>query len=369
MKSSQTFLAVRAFALILSLALGLAACHHTEPSDPETASSAQPSEKPIHYIAAAEQPIHETLELAAKVQADPTRTFRVFPPASGRILGIEVKPGDIVSKGQALAMLDSSDAASARSDFAKAKIEADRATRAADRDKVLFEHGAIAEKDYIDSRAQSESAAAELARAEQRLEMLDINPGANGVRVPLLSPGRGVVLTVNAAPGEFSRSLETADPLITIADLSTVWIVGEVYEKDIAKIQSGKQVGVTIDAYPGRQWSGRIESLSGVLDPTTRTLKVRISLSNADQKLKPEMFASIRADIGTHRALVIPSSAIIHEGQRTTVFVNNNGRAEQRSVTTGQDVDGRVEIISGLQAEQQVVADGAELLSGGASQP
>ena len=80
----------------------------------------------------------------------PPEVFRIFPPASGRILGIEVKPGDIVSKGQALAMLDSSDAASARSDFAKAKIEAERATRAADREKVLFEHGAIAEKDYID---------------------------------------------------------------------------------------------------------------------------------------------------------------------------------------------------------------------------
>ena len=355
--------------MIASLALGLVACHHAEPSAPEPASSAQSSEKPVHYVAVKAQPIHEQLELAAKVQADPTRTFRVFPPASGRILGIEVKPGDIVSKGQALAMLDSSDAASARSDFAKAKIEAERATRAADRDKVLFEHGAIAEKDYIDSRAQAESAAAELARARQRLEMLDINPTANGDRVPLLSPGRGVVLTVNAAPGEFSRSLETADPLVTLADLSTVWIVGDVYEKDIAKVQSGKQVGVTIDAYPGRQWSGRIESLSGALDPTTRTLRVRVSLTNADQKLKPEMFATIRAEIGTHTALVVPSSAIIHEGQKTTVFVDSNGKPEQRSVTTGQDIDGRVEIISGLQAGQQVAADGAELLTGGASQP
>jgi cobalt-zinc-cadmium efflux system membrane fusion protein len=351
------------------MAVGFAACHESKPNNSDATSSAQPADKPVHYVAATEQSMRERVELGAKVQSDPTKVFRVYPPASGRILGIEVKPGDAVKNGQTLALLDSSDAATARSDFAKAKIEAERASRAADRDKVLFEHGAIAEKEYIDSRAQSDSAAAELARTQQRLEILNLGSAAKGDRVPLLSPGHGVVLTVNAAPGEFSRSLETADPLFTIADLSTVWIVGDVYEKDIAKFQPGEQVTITADAYPGRQWTGRIESLSGALDPTTRTLKVRVPLSNPDQKLKPEMFAAIRVEVGVRRALVVPSSAIIHEGQTTTVFVENNGAPVQRNVTTGQAVDGKVEILSGLQAGQRVAADGAELLTGGASQP
>ena len=367
MKSFRMFAVPWAPAFGLCLMLGLAACRESRQNNSDPASSAQSPDNPVRYVAAIEQPMRDRIELGAKVQPDPTKAFRVYPPASGRILGIEVKPGDVVKKGQTLALLDSSDAATARSDFAKAKIEAERAARAADRDKVLFEHGAIAEKEYIDSRAQSDSAAAELARAQQRLAMLNLGT-TNGDRVPLLSPGRGVVLTVNAAPGEFSRSLETADPLFTIADLSTVWVVGDVYEKDILKFQPGEQVTVTADSYPGKQWTGRVESLSGAIDPATRTLKVRVPLSNPGEKLKPEMFAAIHVEIGTHRALVVPSSAVIHEGQTTTVFVENNGAHVQRNVTTGQAVDGQVEITSGLQAGQRVAADGAELLTGGASQ-
>jgi cobalt-zinc-cadmium efflux system membrane fusion protein len=112
------------------------------------------------------------LDLAGKVQADPTKVFRIFPPASGRILELEVKPGDRVQRGQTLAVIESSDAATARSDFAKANVEAQRAASAADREKILFEHGAAAEKDYIDARALSDTAVAELARARQHLEIL-----------------------------------------------------------------------------------------------------------------------------------------------------------------------------------------------------
>jgi len=368
MKSNRPFSALWVCVAGLLVALGLAACRQVR-QDPDANAEAQSSARPVHFVAVEEQQMREQLDLGAKILPDPTKVFRVFPPASGRILAIEVKPGDNVTKGQTLAVIDSSDAASARSDYTKATIESERATRAAQRDKVLYEHGAIAEKDYIDSRAQSDAAAAELARAKQRLEVLSINLQASGDRVPLVSPSRGVVLSVGAAPGEFSRSLETSDPLITIADLSTVWVVADVYEKDIAKVQPGKQVTITVDAYPGRQWTGRIESLSGALDPATRTLKVRVALSNMGQMLKPEMFAAAHVDVGAHNAIVVPSSAIIHEGQRTTVFVDNAGKPERRTVTTGRATDGKVEITSGLQAGQQVVGDGAELLTAGAAQP
>src|SRR5581483_12174249 len=101
------------------------------------------------------------------------------------------------------------------------------------------------------------------------------------------------------APGEFSKSLESANPLVTIAELNTVWIVGDVYEKDVSKIAVGKPVVVTIQAYPGREWAGHIDSVSGTLDPTTRTLKVRVVLPNARQQLKPEMFGAIHVKTGT----------------------------------------------------------------------
>jgi cobalt-zinc-cadmium efflux system membrane fusion protein len=369
MKLTRIIIPSAGYVFLLLLGLSLTACDRREQGPHETpANSPETEKKPVHYLPVSEQAVEDWLELGAKVEPDPTRMFRIFSPASGRIVGVQVKPGDAVKKGETLGTLDSADAASARSDFAKAKIEAERASRAADREKVLFDHGAAAEKDYLDARAVSDSGTAELARAKQRLEMLGINPSASMDRLLLLSPARGVVLTVSAAPGEFSKSLDNADPLITIADLSTVWVVGDVYEKDISKIQPGKQVTVTLDAYPGQRWQGHIESLSGALDPATRTLKVRVALQNNNYKLKPEMFATIHVDIGKHNAIVVPSSAVIHEGQATTVFVANSGKPEQRNITTGQAVDGMIEVKSGLQVGQQIAVDGAELLTGGPSQ-
>src|SRR5262249_16239199 len=186
--------------------------------------------------------------------------------ARGRVVAVEVKPGDHVRRGQTVAILNSSDIASARSDYAKANIEADRAARAMERQKLLFEHGASAEKDYIDARAQSDASRAELARTRQRLDFLNVNPSPNTDHIPLVTPASGVVLDASAAAGEFSKSLESASPLITVADLKTVWIVGDVYEKDVARVARGKPVTVTLQAYPGEQWNGRIDAISGALD-------------------------------------------------------------------------------------------------------
>jgi membrane fusion protein, heavy metal efflux system len=285
------------------------------------------------------------------------------------VLAITVKPGDVVSRGETVASINSADGASAQSDLTKADIEAERAQREADREKVLFDHGAVAEKDYIDAKAAADSAKAELVRAKRRLVSLGMGQDSPTDRIPLLAPGRGIVLSVGAAPGEFSKSLDNADPLMTIADLSTVWIVGDVFEKDIAKVQPGTRVAVTMDAFPGQRWAGKIDSIAGTLDPATRTLKVRAALNNPGDRLKPEMFATIHVDLGKRTAIVVPSSAVIHQGKNTIVLVDNGGKPEQRSVTTGQAVDGKIEITSGLQAGQKVAVNGAELLTEGASQP
>jgi membrane fusion protein, heavy metal efflux system len=353
--------------LALGLSLLLTACNQAGQSAAKAAANDQARDGTVSYVKVVERTVPETLDLAAKVQPDPTKVVRIFAPASGRVVGIDVKPGDRVRRGETVASLSSSDVASAQSDFAKANIEAERVTRALERQKVLFEHGATAEKDFIDARAQADAARAELVRAKQRLELLNVSPSATTDRVALVSPASGVVLDVSAAPGEFSKSLESANPLVTVADLNTVWIVGDVYEKDVAKVGRGRPVTVTLPAYPGRQWKGRIDSVSGALDPTTRTLKVRVALPNPDQGLKPEMFGTIHVKAGTHQALVVPAAAIIREGNATIAFVKNAGKPEQRTVTVGQTVDGNVEILTGLRAGDEVAADGAELLKGGPS--
>lgn len=354
---------------LLGVCAGLTACRHESPTNVPVNGGPQPHESAVSYVAVSEQLIADHLELTAKVQTDPARMFRIFPPASGRVLAIKVKPGDTVKRGEVMATIDSADAASAQSDLTKAQIEAERADRASVREKVLLDHGAVAEKDYIDAKAAADSAKADLERAKRHLDVLGVSAGSTSQGIPLLSPSRGVVLTVGASQGELSKSLDNADPLITIADLSTVWVVGDLFEKDIAKVQPGTKVNVTVDAFPGQQWSGKISSVSGTLDPVTRTMKVRVALNNTGEKLKPEMFGTIHVDVGTHKAIVVPTSAVIHEGQNAVVYVELDGKPEQHNVNLGQAMDGTVEIQSGLQPGQRVAVNGAELLTGGASQP
>lgn len=368
MRSMCIFLNRTGWLLALCTVLAVTACRE-EMTPPPATLSTQPAANPVQFVAVTQKLTEDQLSLSAKVQADPTRSFRVFAPASGKVLAIKVKPGDTVARGETLAMIQSTDAGSAQSDLSKAQIESARAQRAADREKVLLEHGAVAERDYIDAKAAAESAQAELARAKQRLQFLGLNAQSASDFIQLVSPSRGVVLTVNSAPGEFSKSLDNADPLMTIADLSTVWIVGDIFEKDIAKVQPGTKVTMTVDSFPGQQWSGHIDSVSGALDPVTRTLKVRVVLSNPGDKLKPEMFAALHVAVGKHAAIVVPDFAVIHEGESTIVFVENNGKPEQRNVTIGQAADGGVEVTSGLDQGQRVAVNGAELLTGGAPQP
>lgn len=353
--------------LLVSFALVVATSCHREST---SASAASPhTADPVQFIPVTERLVQNQLQLSAKVQADPARSYRIYPPTSGRVLGIQVKQGDRVRKGETVATIQSADAGSAQSDLAKAQIEAERAQRASDREKVLLDHGAVAEKDYIDAKAAAESAQAELARARRHLDVLGLNGQATTDRIPLFAPGSGVVLTVSAAPGELSKSLDNADPLLTIADLSTVWIVGDVFEKDVAEVQPGTRATVTVDAFPGEVWAGRIDSVSGALDPATRTLKVRVALLNRGEKLKPEMFAAIHLEVGQRRSIVVPASTVIHEGQDTVVYVDNNGKPERRKVTVGQTLQGEIEILSGLTPSQRIAVNGAELLTEGDSQP
>jgi cobalt-zinc-cadmium efflux system membrane fusion protein len=334
----------------------------------QTAAQASDPAQPaavVQYVEAKEQPVAEAVELVAKVQPDPTKVIHIYPPASGRVLAILVKPGDHVRRGETVAIIQSSDIATARTDYAKSQIEAQRAARALDREKSLYEHGAAAEKDYVDAKAAADAARAEVERARQRLEVLNVDASGTSDRVSMAAPRDGSVLDVNAAPGEFSKSLDNASPLITFADLNTVWIVGDVYEKDLAKLSLGKPVSVTVTAYPGLRLAGKIDSIGDAIDPNTRTLKVRVVLPNPDRRLKPEMFATIHVDAGTHPGVLVPASAVIHEGNTASVFVESSGKPERRNVTVGATANGQVEVISGLRPGETVAAEGAELLRNG----
>jgi cobalt-zinc-cadmium efflux system membrane fusion protein len=348
------------FAVVL-----LAGCGKSD--KPVAAASGLPGEEStaVKTITVSRQNVADTVDLAAKVQADPAKVIHIFPPASGRVVALQVRPGDRVKQGQTIAILESSDIASARSDFEKAKIESERSERAAKRASLLFEHEVMAEKDYEDARAQADSARSELARAQQRLRLLGAGENSTSDRVTVTSPRMGVVLDIGASPGELSKSLDSSSPIATIADLSTAWIVGDVYEKDLAYARPGSPVNITLEAYPGESWKGTVASVSDALDPNTRTLKLRVVLENPEHRLKPEMFATIHLTGRAHQAILVPATAVVRDGDAAYVFARSkSGSFDRRTITLGETRGDSVEITSGLSDGDMVVTEGSELLRG-----
>jgi cobalt-zinc-cadmium efflux system membrane fusion protein len=314
--------------------------------------------------------ILEYLELPAHIEADPTRVVHVFTPAGGRIIEMKVRPWDRVQKGQPLAKLDSSDLSRAIADFQKARVDNAVKQKAFARAEDLLAHHAIAEKDFQQAQGDAQMAQAEEDTARTRIRILGADPDHASNELQVLAPRGGVVLDTGAATGEFSKSLDAPSPLCTIADISSVWAVGEIYEKDFVIAKSGQSAEVSLNAYPDKHWPGRISVISGAVDPTTRTLRVRVVLANPDSLLKPSMFGSVRILRSSSQGIVVPSTAVIREGAAAHVFVQKaQGRFERRAISIGRTVDDTVEIRSGLTAGETVVTDGALLLQSATSNP
>lgn len=304
------------------------------------------------------------LDLAARIQADPARVVRVYAPVSGRLLTVAVRPADDVQQGQVLATLASADLALAWAAYRQAQADAQVKRRSLERSGVLYANHVIALRDLEQAQADAQSADAALTGGRARLELLGADPDSAADDVSIRAPRAGVVIDVGAAPGEFAKSLDNANPLCIIADLSDVWTVGDVYEKDVASIQVGAPAAVTATAYPGETRMGTITAIGSALDTATRTLKVRVVLANPGQRLKPDMFATIRVVRAVRTAVVVPEAAVLREGPATFVYVRTApGRVVRRPVTLGRDTDhARVEVTSGLTAADTVVVEGAELL-------
>ena len=307
--------------------------------------------------------IPEYLELPAHMDADPTRVVHVFTPAGGRITEMKVRPWDRVQKGQPLAKLESGDLSRAVADYHKARVDNEVKQKAFARAEDLLAHHAIAEKDFQQAQGDAQMAQAEEDTARTRIRVLGADPDHATNELQVVAPRAGVILDTGAATGEFSKSLDAPAPLCTIADISTLWAVGEIYEKDLVAAKSGQSAEVTLNAYPERHWPGRVSVISDAVDPTTRTLRVRVVLANPDGRLKPSMFGSIRILRSSSQGIVVPSSAVIREGSDSYVFVSKAAnRYECRAVTLGRAFDSSLEIVKGLAPGDSIVSDGALLL-------
>lgn len=340
---------------------GMVGCGSSEPKQKRQSKQ----DNPLQVATVSVQTVQNEVAVPAKVQADPDRVVHVYPPVSGRLVSLKIRPGDAVRQGQVIAILQSSDAAGARSDYQKAKIEAARSSQAEKRAALLLQHEVVSQKDYEDAKAQAETAQTDLARAEQRLRMLGLSSTSNSDEVAVKAPRSGIVLEIGAATGELSKSLDNASSIATIADLSLVWVVGDLYEKDLSPARRGSPAKITLAALPDKSWSGTISNISDVLDPNTRTLKARVVLPNPQHMLKPEMFATMHLVGHKQELMTVPTTAVLHEGSDTFVMVKkSDGTYEKRNVTIANTTSDKTEIASGLRPGEMIVISGAELLRG-----
>ena len=336
-------------------------------------------------------PIAAIIPATGKILVPEDRMANIGPVHEGRIVRLYAGQGSNVKKGQKLADLESADIDEAEADYLKALADYENARKTSaaevklaqatyDRTKMLYEKTITAQKnlqaaehDLDVAKASGESsvagAKATLTSARRHLLILglkdsDIDALANKSSLAavfsLNSPIAGTVIERNATIG---ATVGSDTNLFKIIDISRVWIDANVFEKDLERVRGGQEVKVSVPAFPGASFSGRVILVNSVVDPDTRTVKVRTEVPNADGRLKPEMFANVQIITDLHKTSTsIPQSAVLNDGDKTVVFIAEGNGYKKQQVSVGLQNNDRVEIISGLNAGDKVVVKGNYLL-------
>ena len=303
----------------------------------------------------------DQIVVTATIQANQDRLAHVAPRVPGRIVKVNASLGDRVKPGQALATLDSIELGEARSSYLQAASEAAVVQAGFDRAQRLQTENIIPEKDYLRARAEHEKARAALRAAGDKLRMMGVSPEKlSGSVFPLTAPFSGTVIEKKAVLGELAQPDAS---LFTVADLSILWIESDLFEKDLGKVKVGAQAAVTVSAYPGEVFKGRLTYISSTMDRETRTVKARVEVPNTDGRLKPEMFATVAIGTGgSVKALLVPEGAVLLLQGQPVVFVAESGGFEPRAVEVGERAQGYAVLKSGVAAGESVVVRGAYAL-------
>jgi cobalt-zinc-cadmium efflux system membrane fusion protein len=379
-------------ASIIFAALLLAACSRKEESSTKAAApppvderapdgtvtipADSPKLKEIHVgeVKSASVPFDEVVS-PGKIETNPNLVSRVALPLAGRVSSVLVKLGDSVKRGDPVLTLESADADAAASAslqaqaaLTQARANLNKAQSDYDRAKDLFEHNAVAQKDVLtaenaltQAKAALDQAQIGIQQADRKAQMLGLKPGVFGQKVTVNAPISGKVLEMSVAPGEYRN--DTNAPVMTIADLSTVWVASDVPESAIRFIEPGERIDVELTAYPGQIFHGRVTRIADTVDPQTRTIKVRAEMDNSHGKLRPEMYGTIRHTDKVRTLPVVPVGAVVQGDGRSSVWVEKGpGRFRPVEVKTGERLGDLLPVLSGLKAGDRVVVDGAMLL-------
>jgi len=342
----------------------------TPPVTVETASDADlitvqhPEQFPLVPVDLREA--HAELQLPGVVAPDVSRSVPVTPLAAGRVLELRARLGDTVKKGDVLLTMQSPDAAQARTDVQKFSADAALARQSLERAKTLSEHEALAAKDFEVAVTAERKAEADLNAAQERLRLLGGSLEQTTPLIELRAPVSGTIIEQNVTGGAGVKSLDNSPNLFTIADLSRVWVLCDVYENNLAQVRIGDSATLRLNAYPDRPLTARVSNVGRVLDPATRTAKVRLELANVDGILRPGMFAAVVfTSQRTEQHAVLPTTAVLRLHDKDWVFVPaGEGRFKRLEIRTGtQARNGVQQILAGLHPGDRVVANALEISS------
>jgi cobalt-zinc-cadmium efflux system membrane fusion protein len=377
----RTSLSAQALAAMVVALMG-ASCKKTEASQSATAQPPpgevwltpnQVKDAKIEVTVIGEQDVDDTILTSGTVTLDDQRTGHVFSPVTGRVVSIVAQLGQRMKKGDPLATIESPDVGNAVSDVHKAEADLIAAEHDLKRKKDLYEQKAGSASDLETAQDNYRRAKAELERARQKEYLLRVgNVDAVTQRYTLTSPVDGEILLRNINPGievQGQYSGGASVELFTIGELDQVWVLGNVFEMDLARVHVGAPASVTVVAYPGKAFKGRVDWVSGALDPNTRTATVRSTFDNPDKLLRPMMYATVQISVDQKRALAIPRNALLRLGEYKVVFTQlgeSEGRVRFARVPVDVD-EGEsspwLEVKHGLEPGQRVVINGAILLS------
>ncbi len=327
----------------------------------------------IEVAALTTHDVDDSILTSGSVVLDDLRTGHVFSPVTGRVISIVAPLGAHVSKGDPLAIIESPDIGNAVSDVHKAQADLIAAEHDLKRKKELFELRAVAAGDLEASTDNYRRAKAEMERAQRKEQLLRVgNVDTVTQRFSLSSPVDGEVLNRNINPGldvvgQYSGGASVE--LFTIGELDKVWVLGDLYEMDFARVHVGAPVVVTVVAYPKKEFPGVVDWVSGQLDSNTRTAKVRCTFENKDRLLRPNMYATLQIAVDQENTLAIPRNSLLRLGNEKVVFVEtgeDKGLVRFKKISIDVD-EGEsspwLVVRKGLEVGQKLVVNGAILLS------
>jgi cobalt-zinc-cadmium efflux system membrane fusion protein len=354
--------------------LATAACHPARKDAPPaapmfteergrlTVPSGSPLRSRLAILPAGGGPGLAELSFPAAVEADPARIANIVSPLTGRVTALRVRLGEIVKKGQVLAVLDSGDFDQAKADQSKAHDALDLATKALARVRGVQRVGGASGKDIEAAQSSSNQAQAEAVRADGRLAALNGAAGQKAHALMLRAPQDGTVTTLAVAPGA-----QVDDPtavLMTVTNLDRVFVTGNVAENEIGEVSIGADADINLIAEPSRTLRGKIVQVDVSLQPDTRRQRVRVALANGDGHLLPNMYATLRVAAPARGGVVVPQSALLMNNDSVSVLVEVQPWVfERRAVRLGDETDKTAQVVSGLSAGERIVVRGGILLN------